>query len=349
MRGRTTLAILVAGAVCFSSSMAAAGPAKAKRIAMAARYLVSQQRDDGSIPGIGDPIWTADAIVALVAARRAPKSIARALHYLETNADEWDTVGERAKVTLALVAAGRDPEEFASRDLVDELEATQQSDGRYGADTSVFSHALTMLALEGAQASATLSDAGAWLVGAQCRNGGWQTIGPATPAEDDHCSFGYPDIDEANADTTSLAIQALSGLEVPVEPAHDPFAFLDTMWDEANGGWSYDRPDSLHSNFTSHAANANSTAMVLQAYAAADRALPPGALDALIGLQARLCGKSAGSFFYTWTDDDGDGTYERSSGDRLAATIAALPGLLRAPLPQPSQEVFRPAPRAVAC
>jgi hypothetical protein len=316
---------------------------------MAARFLVSRQQEDGSIPGIGDPIWTADAVVALVAAKRAPKAIARALDFLEANADEWDTVGERAKVILAEVAGGRDPRDFEDRDLIEELEATQQDDGRYGADTSVFSHALAVLALEGAGGSSTITDAAAWLIAAQCGNGGWQVTGPPTPAEDDHCSFGYPDIDEANADTTSLAIQALQGLPVPVTPEIDPFIFLDTLWDPTNGAWTYDRSDSLHSNFTSHAANANSSGMVLQAYAADDRFPPTGAIRALTKLQPRLCGKKAGAFFYTWVDDDGDGSYKRSRGDDLAATIGALPGLLSAELPLARKEVSRAAPKARPC
>lgn len=349
MRIRGCLAATIAASLLVTITPAAAGPSRSERASMAARYLVSQQLDDGSIPGIGDPIWTADAVVALVAAGRAPKAIARALAYLEANADEWDTVGERAKVALAWVAVGKDPKAFAGRDLIAEIEATQQGDGRYGADTSVFSHALAMLALEGADATTTLTHAADWLVAAQCSNGGWQVIGPPTPAEDEHCSFGYPDIDEANADTTSLAVQALAGLETRVEPAHDPFAFLDTMWDETNGGWRYDRADSLHSNFTSHASNANSTGMVLQAHAAATQPLPTGALRAVTKLQPRLCGKNAGAIFYTWIDEDGDGSFKRSKGDALAATIGALPGLLLTPLPQRPRAVFRPVPKAPPC
>jgi hypothetical protein len=213
----------------------------------------------------------------------------------------------------------------------------------------VFSHAIAMLALEAADEDGTLDAAGQWLLTAQCGNGGWQVIGPPLPGEDEHCSFGYPDIDEADADTTSLAIQALQGLPSPVAPEHDPFAFLDTLVDPHNGGWSYDRSDSFHSNFTSSYANANTTGMVLQAYAAAGLTPPTGSISALAKLQRRPCGTNAGSFFYTWGDADGDGTFERSGPDNLAATIAAIGGLLRAELPQAPVEVFRPAPRPRPC
>jgi hypothetical protein len=291
-------------AVVFVASIATpavASPSYERRAAMATHFIVSQQADDGSIPALDDPIpWTADAVVAMVSARRAPKAIGRAIDYLEANSDEIDSVGEIAKVILALVSGGRDARDFAGRDLIAELIDTQGSDGRYGTDTSVFSHAIAMLALQAAHEDASLSAAADWLVGAQCESGGWQVIGPPLPGEDERCSFGYPDIDEANADTTSLAIQALEGMPHRITPVHDPIVFLDTLVDPNNGGWSYDRSDSFHSNFTSSYANANTTGMVLQAYAAADLIPPKGSREALAKLQRRLCGPRAGSFSYTW-------------------------------------------------
>ena len=346
--GRISVAALLL--VATLATPALASPTYQRRAAMATRYIVTQQADDGSIPALDDPIpWTADAVVAMVSARRAPKAITKALGFLEASSEEIDSVGEIAKVVLALVAGGRDPHAFVGRDLIAELIATQGSDGRYGADTSVFSHAIAMLALQAAHEEASLDLAAAWLVGAQCGSGGWQVIGPPVAGEDDRCSFGYPDIDEANADTTSLAIQALEGMSDPVALAHDPFAFLDTLLDPNNGGWSYDRSDSFHSNFTSSYSNANTTGMVLQAYAAADMTPPTGSRAALARLQRRLCGPRAGSFFYTWGDADGDGTFERSGRDNLASTIAAIGGLLLAKLPQPPLAVTRPAPKPDTC
>jgi hypothetical protein len=199
-----------------------------------------------------------------------------------------------------------------------------------------------MLALEAAQETGGISSAAGWLMGAQCENGGWQFSDPPIPGEDEHCSLGYPDIDEANTDTTALAVQALQGMESPPEPLRDPFLFIDTLRD-VNGGWSYDRPASLHSNFTSTSTNANSTAMVLQAYASAGLKPPAGSRFALASLQARGCEEGAGSFWYTWADDDGDGVYERSGPSNLAATIAAVPGLLLQPLPETGPAVRRRA------
>ena len=347
LRGLALLTAIALPVAVAAPASAAARVSHADRARLAVRFLVEQQADDGSITALSDPInWTADAVVAMVAARRAPGAIERALDFLEANAGEVDTVGSRAKVAMALVAAGRDARAFAGRDLIAEIERSQEADGSYDSAT-VFSHALGMLAVAGAGGSPTLEAAAAWLVAAQCGNGGWQFESPPGLGEDEHCSFGYPDLDEANTDATALAVMALDA--VSVTPERDPFPFFDSLRDERFGGWRYDRPTSFHSEFTSKLTNANSTGLVLQAYAAAGRPPPSGSLASLGRLQGRRCGPDAGAISYTWADDDGDGSYSRSDGDRIAATIAAVPGLLGAPWPQPPLEVTRPAPRAGPC
>jgi hypothetical protein len=304
--------------------------------------MIANQSPDGSFQALSAIGSTADAVVSLVATRRGPASIARGVAYLEANETEIDTTGELAKVVLAVSATGSDPRSFADRDLVGEIEATAQLDGRYGAQTSVLGHALAMLALESAAAPATLPLATNWLVAAQCTGGGWQYLEPSSPAEDEDCSLGPVDIDVANTDTTAAAVQALEGLPAPVEANNDPFAFFDRALDQAHGGWGYGFGIGTQTN-------ANSTGMVLQAYAAAEVAPPASAVKALIRLQGPLCGPKAGGFFYTWGDEDGDGKDERIQPDDLAATIAAVPGLLMAELPQAPSEVIRPAPKAPAC
>lgn len=342
--------LLCAGLLVLGSTPVSARPSVRDRVGMAARFIVSHQESDGSFPALSsDPItWTADAIVTLAAVGRGPRATRRAVEYLEASSDEIDTVGEMSKVVLAWLSIGRDPRGFMGRDLVAEVESSQGVDGRYGSRTSVFSHSLAMLALVGAGATQTLDAASRWLVAAQCDNGGWQFESARNDLEDEHCSLGYPDIDEANTDTTSLAIQALYALPTRVPTKHDPFVFLESLWDPANGGWSYDRSTSFHSNFTSAYANANSTGMVLQAYAAAGVRPPIGSRSALARLQDPLCGDGAGSFAYTWQDEEGDGAYERSGTENLAATIAAVPGLLGSELPQVAA-ARRPRPRLEVC
>jgi hypothetical protein len=339
---RSLIVMLVVTTGIVSVPTAGASAPIGKRARLGARFMIENQSPDGSFQALSAIGSTADAIVSLVAARRGPGAIARAVDYLEVNASEIDTAGELAKVVLALTAAGSDPRSFAGRDLVTEIEATQQLDGRYGARTSVLGHAVALLALEGAKAPTTLPLGTNWLVDAQCTGGGWQYLEPAGPADDEDCSLGPVDIDVANTDTTAVAVQALQGMPVPVEPRNDPFAFFDRALDEAHGGWGYGFGIGTQTN-------ANSTAMVLQAYASAEMTPPESALRALVRLQGRLCGPTAGGFFYTWGDEDGDGKDERIQPNDLAATIAAVPGLLMAELPQPPNEVTRPAPRAPAC
>ncbi len=304
--------------------------------------MIEHQSADGSFQALSAIGSTADAVVSLVAARRGPEAMRKAVTFLEDNEGEIDTVGELAKVVLALTAAGSHPGSFAGRDLVVEIESSQQLDGRYGAATSVLGHALAVLALEGAGAPATLPAAGRWLVDAQCSGGGWQYLEPASPAEDEDCSLGPVDVDRANTDTTAAAVQALEALPLPTEARSDPFAFFDRALDRAHGGWGYGFGIGTQTN-------TNSTAMVLQAYAAASMAPPSSATRALVRLQGRLCGPNGGGFFYTWGDEDGDGDDERIQPNDLAATIAAVPGLLLASLPQPPNEVVRPAPRTNPC
>lgn len=339
---RSLIVMLVVASGIVSVPTAEASVPIGKRARLGARFMIENQSPDGSFQALSAIGSTADAIVSLVAARRGPGAIARAVGYLEGNDADVDTTGELAKVVLALTATGSDPRSFAGRDLIAEIEATQQIDGRYGAGTSVLGHAFALLALEGANALTTLPLATNWLVEAQCTGGGWQYLEPSSPAEDEDCSLGPVDIDVANTDTTAAAVQALEGLAAPVEPTSDPFAFFDRALDEAHGGWGYGFGIGTQTN-------ANSTAMVLQAYASAERTPPETALSALERLQGRLCGPMAGGFFYTWGDENEDGKDERIQPNDLAATIAAVPGLVMAELPQAPFEVTRPAPKAPAC
>jgi hypothetical protein len=337
---RLTAAVL-AGTVIIAFPSAAARPSVKRRTAVAAHFLVTKQEPDGSVPALSAIGSTGDAVLAWVAARRAPRAIDDALDFLAANEAEVDSLGEVAKVALAWIAGGRDPRDFANRDLVLEIETSQELDGRYDATSSVFSHAMAMLALVGAGGSATIPAAAEWLINAQCDNGGWQFLEPASGAEDENCALGPLDIDTANSDTTSLAIQAIESLPVPLPYENDPFAYLLAERDEIKGGWGYDRTFAI--------TNANSTGMVLQAFGAADLEPPRGSQRALRRLQAPLCGSTGGSFYYSWEDEDGDGTYQRTGRDNAAATMAAIPGLLMMQSLMPDREVTSAPPEPKPC
>lgn len=338
---RSCVAMLLASVVV-SSTPAAAYVSPPRRARLATRFLVENQSADGSFQALSAIGSTAEAVVSLVAARRGPGAIKKSITYLQEHEGDIDTIGELAKVVLALTAAGFDPRSFAGRDLIAEIESSQQLDGRYGAATSVLGHALAILALESADEASTLPLAANWLVDAQCTGGGWQYLEPSSTGEDEDCSLGPLDIDRANTDTTALAVQALEAMPAPFEPTFDPFEFFERALDDAHGGWGYGFGIGTQTN-------TNSTAMVLQAYAAADMIPPSTAPRALTRLQGRLCGAQGGGFFYTWGDEDGDGDDERIQPNDLAATIAAVPGLLLAPLPQERLAVLKPPPRIDAC
>ena len=92
-----------------------------------------------------------------------------------------------------------------------------------------------------------------------------------------------------------------------------PYPFFADSRDATHGGWGYT---------SGFGTDANSTALVIQAYEAADRAIPSGGLAALRGLQDLDCG--AWSFNYT---GDVPGPPD------VGATIGAIPGVLRTAFP----------------
>jgi hypothetical protein len=321
---------------------AAAKPARF-RARVAAQYVAAQQLADGSLPAFSAVGSTADAVVSLVAARSSENAVESALDFLEdaVRAGEVDGIGPTAKVVLAAAVGGRDPENFGDRNLVADILASEQPDGRFGAGTPVFDQALALLALQGAGKQFTTQSV-VWLAEAQCRDGGWQFDEPAGPDDNRHCFNDQLETDNFQSDTntTSLVVQVLAYIEEsPPEPAANPFAFFRKIRDDRFGGWGY--------SWGTEMTDANSTALVLQAYASEGVVVPTGARHALKRLQYRICSgkKRAGSFAFTWSDEDGDGHFRRTGPD-VGATIGGILGLLEVPL-----WAVTPAPRwvSVAC
>jgi hypothetical protein len=328
----------VAVALCAAlASSAWAGPTPRRRARVAARYIASKQSDDGSIAAFSVIGSTSDAVLALVAARRGPKAIDKAISYLRNHVDDADSIGERAKVALAAVAAGANPRRFGGANLVAEIRSSQQPDGRYGAATPVFDHAYAMLALVAAARVSPSPMASEWLRDAQCVDGGWQFDEPSAGTEDKHCNSGPTDFFSSDTNTTGVAVQALDAAHGYSGLQHNPFAFFVASRDARKHGWGYDA-----SNIT----DANSTALVIQAYTARNKTLPMGAARALRALQYRLCGNNAGAFAFHWEQD---GQSYRKSNPDIGATIGAVPGLLRRPLPIAHHDVTRPVPPRRRC
>jgi hypothetical protein len=339
-RTRRLAACVIAAAVLASAwgSSALAATDAQRRARAGVGYLASQQRPSGAIVGFSSVGSTADAVVSMVDAGRGAGAIRDALRYLSRRirAGAVTTVGQRAQVALAVAAAGGDPRAFGGHDLVRELRRTEQPDGRYGHGTDVYEHALAMLALAAASAGPSRA-ATRWLAAAQCRDGGWQNDDPAGPNDDRHCRDQRDPASDFTSDTntTGIAVQALLAAPSTISPRRDPFRFFRRIRDAAFGGWGY--------TWGFRTTDADSTALVLAAYAASGRTPPNGAVRALKALQYARCGAWA----YSWTTD-GHGRSTRSAPN-VGATIDAIQGVLQRPLPIGPRAVTRPAPDLPAC
>ncbi len=353
MKLRFSVAVAVAIATALSLGVS---PATARRVSAgeravaASRYIIINQNEDGTWPQSLSPLGTtADGVVALVATRRGPEEIRRSLDYLESHVAEATTVGLKAKLIMAAVAGGRDPKNFGGVDLVQQIKESRQPNGQYGAhtaagnDSEVYDHALAIIGLTAGGVELVPSSVFNWLLNAQCDDGGWQSNDPAADADDEHCfnSDAKPeDFYLSDTNTTSIVVQALNLASDTRNPRVNPFEFFNLMRDEEKGGWGFDP------NFRS--TSTDSTALVIQAYAAAKRPLPDGAMRALKRLQHPLCGPTSGAFAFSWERDAATGKVRRGEPN-VASTIAAVLGLFKQPLPLPFVEVTKGAPRTRPC
>jgi len=319
---------VIAAMVALSpNAWAASDHTRARR---GAAYLASQQLPDGSIPAFSPIGSTADAVLAFVTAGAGRQNMTRALGFLQaqTAAGNVNTVGLRAKVILALVAAGQGPRHIGGHNLVAEIAATLDQEGRYGGE-AVFDDAIAVLAMQAAGAGQPPA-VSEWLLDAQCPDGGWAYDEPYDPAIDDaHCHSGPTDFFDSDSNTTAMVVQALENMG-QTGWAASPFAFFPTLRDPAHGGWSYS------SAFV--ATDANSTALVIQAYVAGGVPVPAGGVGALRALQDPACGAWA----YSW-----DGPVPGPPD--VGASIAAVPALLLVPLPVPPGPVAPGLPTVPPC
>jgi hypothetical protein len=330
------------GALLATSSPARPAPSATRRARVAVRYIANQQEPDGSIPAFSPVGSTADAIVSMVAARRGPQQIEAALGYLQDNQADIDTMGERGKVAMAAVAGGHNPRAFAGRNLIAEIRSAQTTSGRFGVGTEVFNHALAMLGV--AAADGRLGDAAKWLADAQCRDGGWQFDHPARPSDNRHCFTGDSDFVTSDTNTTSLAVMALELTGPRERLKRSPFEYFASARDEVKRGYRFSHRER---GFGARVfSDANSTALVLQAFEARDKKAPAGARRALNHLQYRLCGPRAGAYAFTWERKNGR---LRKTSRNVGATIAAIPALVRKPFPIGSADVTEPPPTPGAC
>lgn len=265
----------------------------------AVAWLESQQQDDGGFVGFAegsDPGFTLDVLIALGAAQNsgvdAQATIDAAVDYLaaEDNALVYAQtgVGQSAKLILGLVAVGVDPGDFANvMPLTIIQEGLDPESGLYG--TGLYDHALAILALA-AVGEDVPQPAIDLLATSQAENGGWGFDGST---------------DDANVDsnTTAMVVQALFAIGAgESEEATGGLGYLDATWTDEGATYNLAEgsiPDS------------NSTALVIQTFAAAGRDVS-GLEPVLAGFQ-----NASGAFFFN-ADDTADNSF---------STVQAVPAL----------------------
>ncbi len=275
---RPTLTAIMALFVVFgsfggaTSARAADNPNAAAQAALS--WLLPRQQENGSFPGF-DAGASADAILAIAAAGGDPNGIIKngnsPVSYLGTQASTYapKSAAGAGKLTLAVIAAGKDPLNFGGQNLIQLILKTYDSKtGRYGVQTT--DHAYALLGL--ASAGQPIPQEAIAAVGAlQLPDGGWSFDGaPATGSD---------------TNTTSLVIQALVAANARGEALNKGLAYLKSQ-QNADGGFPYSKTSQFGSD-----SDANSTASVIQALVAVGEdptALKQGGNDpvmALMGFQ----------------------------------------------------------------
>lgn len=342
---------LLAGALVFGLTATVSPPPVSAEIGTAGRvdhatwYVVNRQRDNGSFPSSfgTEHASTADAILSLVASGQGGGRVRDGIEWLRANVGSATTLGQKAKIVMAAVAAGHDPRDFGGQDLVAAIEATLGGDSVYdsSAFSQVFDQALALLALEAAGASIPRGPV-EWLADAQCPDGGWQFDQPRLPGENRRCRNpnDMNDFTETDTNTTGLVLQALAAVPRSVALDSSPFGWLADRRDRVKGGWGFDRTFRLTDSL--------STSIVLQAYVAHGRKPPRSARLALRALQRYCTGQNNnGGFSRGWEKTDNG--YRRTPGTDLGNTVGAILGLLQKPLPIRPKAYLDPMPRALPC
>ncbi|MFO7541018.1 MAG: prenyltransferase/squalene oxidase repeat-containing protein [Chloroflexota bacterium] len=307
----------------------APAPDQAAAVETAAAWLTNtHQNEDGGYTAfssgadqeLSDVGGTADALLAL---RSGGYSVAAPLDFLRQDGNAVATYaaadgGSAGKLILALVAAQRDPRNFADHNLVDILNShLDEASGQFGVDNA-FGQSLAILGL--AAAAEPIPDtAVTWLLSQQGEDGAWGD------------GFGT----ESNSDATAMAIMALAaaGLSPTDDGLAQALEFIEQA-QLADGGWEYGPGFGL---------SLNSTALVVQALAAvgADFYSSDGNLarSGRSPLDLLLAAQSESGAFQA---DFGDGPF-----DDFFTTVQTIPALAGQPFPLPGYRAA--AQQAASC
>jgi Prenyltransferase and squalene oxidase repeat len=248
-------------------------------------FLRSHQHADGSFAergGPSSPQLTAWAVLGLRAAGTSAGP--EALRYLNGHEAQLDSATDVALVALAERALGANPS-----DLVRRLRAIERPSGSIG--SLVNGTAWAVLAFRGAGMPVRTKTI-RWLVARQNGAGGWGWNPGAADSND-----------------TAAVVEALSAAGSGGRPVRRALRFLLTYYRNRDGGFSLT---------PGRGSDAQSTAWVIQAFVAARKPPPRGAVAYLKRLQ-----RSDGSFRYS-------GRYTTTP---VWVTSQVLPALARKPFP----------------
>ena len=201
-RAAGTAAVVAVAAVVVVAA-ASAPPAHAGPAADAARYVASAQNSDGGFGadprGRSTPMHSGWAALGLAAAGRNPLDVRTGgrsvLGYLVAHADEVSDLGEVSRTVLVLAAAGRNPRNFAGRNLVRELAAERRRNGSWAGRVNSTAFAVLAMRAAGRGPRKPAVRRGArWIAGQANVDGGFNFAGRGGAS---------------GVDDTSAAVQAL--------------------------------------------------------------------------------------------------------------------------------------------
>lgn len=305
--------VLAAAILISSTSIIAPASAQSNPLAdagdKAVAWLITKQLPDGGF-GSGfskgsDIGATADVVMAFAASGKDAATVKSSagrspidFFAQQLKLRKVINAGQYAKLALALKSAGLDARNFNGVDVTKPILAAYDAKTGVIGD-SVYVHALAALALarNGVAVPANAIDK---LVSLQAKNGGW--------------AFGGGD--DADVDTTALAVQALIATGKPAKTGvvGNAVNYLRSL-QNSDGGYPYQVPSKFGTE-----SNANSTALVAQAIIASGdqpeswAAANGNPLSALLAMQTK-----SGAF-----------SYQISLADENAlATAGAVPALFR--------------------
>jgi hypothetical protein len=307
-----------------------------------AQWLAAQLTPGGWMPNASDQpsaSFTANTVLALVAAQVDPAGVRAALAYLESDVDAYvtqngaDGPGQLALLILDAEAAGADPTHFGGTDLVARLLATEQPDGRFGTAAQVANYAagnyeqglaLQALGVAGVRGGHALDAAVDYLVGQQCPDGGWSFTDQAV----DSCVVSATDYTGPDTNSTAQAVQGLAAQGAVTPTVASGALGFYTAGQDADGGWSYypSAPGAPQPT------DPDSTAFVIQALVALGRSpsapmFVHGSSDPVTALLAfRLTsGPGAGAFAAATAPGTPDITASFQAAPAMAGASFAFP------------------------